>query len=44
MRFLIMIINFTDRSGNIQWIKSTPVNAGQYMMEFGAPLNSLQIK
>lgn len=33
-----------DRSGDIQWIKSTPVNAGQYMTEFGAPLNSLQIK
>lgn len=33
-----------DRSGNIQWIKSTSMDAGQYMMEFGAPLNSLQVK
>jgi polygalacturonase len=33
-----------DRSGDIQWIKSTAINAGQYMTEFGAPLNSLQVK
>ncbi|RYF84687.1 MAG: glycoside hydrolase family 28 protein, partial [Chitinophagaceae bacterium] len=33
-----------DRTNNINWIKSMPLQAAQYITEFGAANNSLQIK
>ncbi|HSN59730.1 MAG TPA: glycosyl hydrolase family 28 protein, partial [Ferruginibacter sp.] len=33
-----------DRTNNIRWINSTPLKQTQYVIEFGAAANSLQIK
>ena len=40
----LMIRMGGDRTNNIQWINSTKLTNSQYLTEFGAAENSLQIK